>query len=440
MPDYSYALIRTFLVVTLLLIVATPMRAMPPATQPADEAAPDLSEEALDARIESLRKGDFTVRLLDAAGNPVKGEAEYELKRHRFWFGTALNPAALFGNDKIGEEDVRKYRETFLAYFDHAVAEGGHRWANMEREARGKHTDQRGLDIYQWCEDNEIPIRGHHVFWEPNDKKVEWMGKGATRESDVKHRMNHLFDLYRGKIIEWDLNNEILRYRDYHKVDNADLFKWAKQIYPEGVFYLNEHPIITRFMGGPQYEKYVELIDSLLAEGAPVGGLGVQGHFGEDTLDPELVWHVYETLGKYDLPIKVTEYDNTIKDEKEQARQMRHFLKLSFAHPKVEGVLLWGFWGGRHWMGERAALWRENWSIKPAGQVWVDLMTRDWHTAGKATLRDGGSLSFRGFYGEYDVTADGHHYRVVLAPDATTAEVRPVEEAPTTRPASDARR
>ena len=413
-----------------LSIFGTCLRAQDTQPTPAPATVPDLSEAALDERVEQLRKARFAVTLLDEQGQAVTGEASYSLKRHRFWFGTAINPSALFGTGKdMKPGDMEKYRDTILKYFPYAVAEGGHRWANMEREARGQHTDDTGLRIYQWCADHDIPMRGHHIFWEPNDKKIEWIGKGGhSTEHDVKERMRHLFTLYDGKIEEWDLNNEILRYRDYHGIDNADLFKWAKEIDPDGTFYLNEHPIVTRTMGGPQYRKYVELIRSLLEEDAPVGGLGVQGHFLGDPLDPQLVWTAYEELAQFNLPIKVTEYDNEQKNEQEQAKQLRHFMKLSFAHPSVEGVLLWGFWGGRHWHGERAALWRKDWSIKPNGQVWVDLVTKEWHTQGKATLDAEGSFDFRGFYGVYDIDAGGRTYRVSLNPGETSVTAKPVAE------------
>ncbi|MFO1491466.1 MAG: hypothetical protein U1F87_11255 [Kiritimatiellia bacterium] len=59
------------------------------------------------ARIEKIRKGDFTLRVVDAAGKPVPGaEVKVALKRHAFGFGTAVT-AQWLNNDS---EDGRRYR------------------------------------------------------------------------------------------------------------------------------------------------------------------------------------------------------------------------------------------------------------------------------------------------------------------------------------------
>ena len=58
----------------------------------ADEADHRTMEQAR-ARIDQVRKGDVTVRLVDPAGRPVRGRAEIRLVRHAFPFGAALSHA-----------------------------------------------------------------------------------------------------------------------------------------------------------------------------------------------------------------------------------------------------------------------------------------------------------------------------------------------------------
>ena len=43
--------------------------------------------------------------------------------------------------------------------------------------------------------------------------------------------------------------------------------------------------------------------------GAPISGIGVQGHFGSQTIDIERVTGVIQSLAEFGIPIWVTEFD-----------------------------------------------------------------------------------------------------------------------------------
>lgn len=64
-----------------------------------------------------------------------------------------------------------------------------------------------------------------------------------------------------------------------------------------------------------------------------------------------------------------------------------------------------GFWAGRHWRPD-AALWRKDWSIKPAGEAYRELVFRQWWTDEKLTTDDRGDAKVRGFLGGYRVIAE----------------------------------
>lgn len=53
---------------------------------PADQAVLDAAQR----RIETLRKGDFTIKLVDETGEPVEGRAQVRLARHTFAFAADL--------------------------------------------------------------------------------------------------------------------------------------------------------------------------------------------------------------------------------------------------------------------------------------------------------------------------------------------------------------
>lgn len=57
-----------------------------------------------EARIERIRKNDFTLRVVDARGNPAPGvKLEVRLRRHAFGFGSAVDGSILLGNGADSE-------------------------------------------------------------------------------------------------------------------------------------------------------------------------------------------------------------------------------------------------------------------------------------------------------------------------------------------------
>ena len=75
---------------------------------------------------------------------------------------------------------------------------------------------------------------------------------------------------------------------------------------------------------------------------------------------------------------------------------------VTFSHPSLEGVIMWGFWEGRHWYPD-AALYRKDWSIKPNGKAWEDLVLRQWRTEVTGKSDNKGKFSTRGFLGTYKI-------------------------------------
>jgi len=69
----------------------------------------------------------------------------------------------------------------------------------------------------------------------------------------------------------------------------------------------------------------------------------------------------------------------------------------------VVALLTWGFWENSHWR-PNGAYYRSDWSVKPAGQVWMDLVTRTWWTDETVTAGADGTARTRGFLGDYIIT------------------------------------
>src|SRR5688500_8335338 len=110
----------------------------------------------IDADIAKHRKGNLIIRA--KPGDKIT----VEQLSHEFWFGCAISNS-LAGRG-WSDEDLKKYKEHFLKNFNSAVTENAVKWASMERQ-KGQVNYAVVDGILAWTEANNIPLRGHNLFW-----------------------------------------------------------------------------------------------------------------------------------------------------------------------------------------------------------------------------------------------------------------------------------
>lgn len=103
--------------------------------------------------------------------------------------------------------------------------------------------------------------------------------------------------------------------------------------------------------------------------------------------------------------LTVTEYDLQTLDDQLHADHLRDLLTLSFSHPQMTGFVIWGFWEKRHWK-PTAALFKNDWSERPAVKVWRDLVKTKWWTNTDLLTDAAGQSAADGFFGWYDITVE----------------------------------
>ena len=152
-----------------------------------------------------------------------------------------------------------------------------------------------------------------------------------------------MFDHFGAKLESWDVNNEMIHGSFFTDQSNdahirKKMFQWAHEKDPQMVLFVNDYNIIA----GNEVNKYVTLIQGLLDEGTPISGIGVQGHFGGQTINIAKVQGIIETLGQFGLPIWVTEFDwsGSSNDHTEHAVQLENFYRLMFSLPQVRISLM----------------------------------------------------------------------------------------------------
>ena len=348
---------------------------------------------------------------------------------HAFAFGTAVSSHAFDGQMAPAERE--RYLNTLRENFNTAVHENALKWyaTQPERDVRSYETADA---ILAWCAEHAIGMRGHTIFWSKPWRVQDWVKElddEALREA-VEARVKEVVGRYRGRIDQWDVNNEMLDADFFEQRLGEDIrgrmFVWGKEANPDAVLFVNENDILTG--NEEKLARYEALVQGLLDAGAPVGGLGLQGHF-EEAPDPAYMKKALDRLARFGLPIVITEFDILTADEAVKAKALEDVYRTAFAHPAVEGVLMWGFWGGKHWLNSDnaipgyTALWDQEWEPMPAAEVYRGLVFDEWWTRAEGVADETGVFRTEVFLGTHRVTAGGRETTVEAATPGAVVEV-----------------
>jgi endo-1,4-beta-xylanase len=389
-----------------------------------------FGDESIDARIRQNRMGELIVKAKPGA------KVHVEQVRHEFWFGAAIANQAFDG--RMSPEDTAKYKKVFLENFNAAATENALKWGVMEWE-RGK-VDYSIVDaILAWTEKNEIPIRGHNIYWGMSNWVQPWIKSldDTTLRATLKARGLDIGRRYRGRFAEYDLNNEMLHDNYYEQRlgpgITKDMAGWVREGDPCAVLFLNDYDILTGFM----LDAYIKQIKGFLDQGVSFGGIGVQGHSHGDSFNPKTLQASLDKLAALNLPIRVTEFrfpgqlskyinnpeaQLTDEEEKAKAKAITEYYSICFAHPAVQGIMMWGFWEGCSWIPQ-SSFYRRDWTATPAAEAYRDLVFKQWWTRWDGKADAEGQCRVRAFYGKYNVTCDGQTKQVYLKREAGRATV-----------------
>jgi len=360
-----------------------------------------------DARIREIRQRPVQIRVVDEQGKPAVGvTVEIRQTRKAFPFGAAVGRAITRN---------AQYQEFFKSHFNWAVFENESKWYSNQRVP-----DQ---DYYavadamaQWCRDNGIAMRGHCIFWEPEKWQSDWVAEldaGQLRAA-VEHRMDSAVKHFRGTFLHWDVDNEMLHGSFFKDRLGEDIRVWmykrARELDPDAKLFTNEFNVLSvdKDFKEVQTDEYVAQVRKLLEQGAPIDGVGIQGHiWSEDILShPEVIKQRLDKVAALGLPIWITEFDVADADEKSNADKLELVYRTAYSHPAVEGIMMWVFWAGASWRGPNGGLAKRDWTLNEAGKRFEALMA-EWSTTASGDTDAGGALAFQGYHGDYAVALKG---------------------------------
>jgi endo-1,4-beta-xylanase len=391
--------------------------------------APDAPWRAEAARrIDLHRKAPLRLVATNRIGQPIDGiTVSVEQLRHAYPFGTAIVFSRIVDAPRVFApesgmtterwlHDNARYREEILRNFNTIVTENDLKWPQWDgSNERPENFDQQWtLSALEWFRRHDIAIKGHTLVWGSWRFTPPWLRDHEADPATV-HRaaLTHIRDIGHAtadRAAWWDVLNEPMSHRNVIDLVGtervAEWFKEARAALPGTRLVMNEFDLVGNGGNAKRRADFISFLREIRSHGAPLDVLGLQGHFWSERFTaPEDIWRIADELHEASgLPLMISEFDTNVPNEQLQADYTRDFLTAWFAHPATEAFIMWGFWGGAHWMGDAGSMIRRDWTPKPVLQNYRDLVFRDWWTRATLSTDTEGSAELRAFLGRHRVT------------------------------------
>ncbi|KAK4416729.1 Endo-1,4-beta-xylanase 1 [Sesamum alatum] len=179
--------------------------------------------------------------------------------------------------------DNEDFVDFFSKNFNWAVFGNELKWYWTEPQ-QGNFNYKDADELVNLCTSHNIQLRGHCIFWEVEGAVQSWVRALSKNDlmSAVQNRLTGLLTRYKGKFKQYDVNNEMLHgsfFQDHLGKDiRVNMFKTANQLDPSATLFVNDYHIEDGCDSHSSPEKYIQHILDLQEQGAPVGGIGIQGH------------------------------------------------------------------------------------------------------------------------------------------------------------------
>jgi GH35 family endo-1,4-beta-xylanase len=269
--------------------------------------------------------------------------------------------------------------------------------------------------LVKWCAENKIAVHGHTLVWHAQTNP--WFFAGGDKEVVTKRMKDHINTLvgrYKGKVRGWDVVNEAINDRgdaETAKTENLRNSQWLRTVGPEFLtlafksahdadpdakLYYNDYGIEA----GPKHESSMVLLRRLIKDGAPIHGVGIQGHWSTANVPYDAIDKAIKDYASLGLKVSITELDVTIRgaaggqfrpggrprevkppsqeDLKAQADAYAKLFAIFIKHKDaIERVTFWGLSDRRTWrFGQHPLLFDADNQPKPAYAAIVDALLR----------------------------------------------------------------
>ena len=350
----------------------------------------------------------FMFSSCNARDEGPKGVADYY--EGAFLIGTALNANQIYERDVKGAELTR-------IHFNAITPENASKWGPIHPRP-GEYNFEPVDRFVEFGEENGMFMIGHTLVW--HSQTPGWVfrdeeGNFLDRDALLERMRDHIHTVvgrYKGRIQAWDVVNEALnmdgsmRETHWYNIIGKDYlvkaFEYAREADPDAELYYNDYSLENP----AKREGAIRLIRYLQENGAPVTGIGTQGHWhlphpsleeiektivqfadlGIDVMITEMEICVLPEAWEYsgadisrvaEMREGLDPYTEGLPDEVQQqlADRYREIFELFLEHrDKISRVTFWGVTDGDSWKNNFPVRGRTNypllfdreWEAKPA--------------------------------------------------------------------------
>ncbi|MGB3437177.1 MAG: endo-1,4-beta-xylanase [Actinophytocola sp.] len=305
------------------------------------------------------------------ASGPLKEHAA----AHGKYFGDAVD------TNEIADA---AYRPHIAAEFSQLTPGNAMKWDATEPNP-GQFSYSRADEIVDLAQQNGQTVRGHTLVWHSQTPGwVQNLDASALRTA-LQNHISNVVTHFRGDLYAWDVVNEPLNEDGtlrnsfwLQKLGSgyiAEAFRAARAADPDVKLYINDYN--TDGMGAKSDGMY-RLVQSLLADGVPIDGVGFQAHLAIQYGFPSQMQQNLQRFADLGLDVAITELDVRMQLPSDstklatQATYYRNVTNACLAVARCAGITTWGYTDKYSWVpdtfpGEGAALLvDENFQTKPA--------------------------------------------------------------------------
>lgn len=268
--------------------------------------------------------------------------------------------------------------ENALKMYAVQPTDGGYQWGPADA-------------VVDFAAANGMAVRGHTLWWAQDQYVPDWVkaiGDEATFRAELTEHITAVVDRYEDRVRRWDVVNEPLETLGTGLSDNvaarllgpdwiAEIFAIAHAADPTAELWLNE--TATDWVPG-KHEALVALAASLLDDGVPLHGIGLQMHRPSvDGPPPGLLEAQLRDFTDLGLEVAITELDipTSVDDPDALTAQADAYRRIVEACLAVDGcveITLWGLTDASTWLDSvgwftpptRPLLFDEAFQPKPA--------------------------------------------------------------------------
>jgi endo-1,4-beta-xylanase len=277
--------------------------------------------------------------------------------------------------------DHPDYRQIAGDQFSTVTPGNEMKWQVVE-PTRGTYDWSGGDRLVRFAREHHQLVRGHVLLW--HNQLPDWLtsgvADGSISNAELRRLLHkHITDEvthFRGRIWQWDVANEFFTDSNPSTINPndfwvshlgpgviADAFRWAHAADPRALLFYNDYNIAGEDGSNAKSDAAYAFVESLVAKGVPIDGVGDQGHLDTQFGFPTQMTQDLQRYASLGLKVAITEADvrtfvNNPTDQVPtdhlatfaQPYEFDQMLKACLAVRQCISFTVWGFGDADSWV------------------------------------------------------------------------------------------